>query len=234
MKTSEQVNELFTALAIAQGQIKPAIADKVGHFKNKYASLDSIWDACREALSKNGLALSQWPTVDSSQSLVILHQILTHKSGQFIEYDALCIPLEKTTAQGVGIAITYGRRYMIAAAIGVTADEDDDAQSIEQKQPKSSPIPEEDNRPWQQKQPAKGMFFKRAKDDLGLDVIDAADRLKAAGYTNGYDPHAAPDMWQALRESLLAQPIDDIEAEEVAQMLIDGGLEDAQGPDYSE
>ena len=47
-------DKLFAALAIAQGQIQAAVADKENtHFNFKYADLDACWDACRKPLSDN-------------------------------------------------------------------------------------------------------------------------------------------------------------------------------------
>jgi hypothetical protein len=64
---------------------------------------------------------------------------------------------------------------------------------------------------WQKLNPTKKEFFNAAKSDLGLDVITAASMLKEAGFTNGYDPEAAPDMWAALLngpmpETMAVQP----------------------------
>ena len=57
---SETIGKLAEALAKAQARIKPAAKDKRNpHFKSEYADLASVWNACREALSANGLALVQ-------------------------------------------------------------------------------------------------------------------------------------------------------------------------------
>jgi len=59
---SEQINELATALAKAQGKITGALKDSANPFyKSRYADLASVWDACRAALSENGLAVVQFP-----------------------------------------------------------------------------------------------------------------------------------------------------------------------------
>lgn len=60
--------------------------------------------------------------------------------------------------------------------------------------------------------PSKGEFFKKAS-DAGFDPIEAARILRAAGFTNGYDPAQAPEMWQAVvaeyEKLQAAQPAND-------------------------
>jgi hypothetical protein len=123
MNTSENINELSTALAKAQAKITNAAKDSVNpHLKSSYADLASIWNACREPLSENGLAVIQSPElVDGG---VILTTRLMHSSGQWVQGN-LKIPVNKNDAQGVGSAISYGRRYALAAMVGVTAGDDD-------------------------------------------------------------------------------------------------------------
>lgn len=140
MTTSEQVNELATALAKAQGQIKGAIKDAENpHFRSKYADLASVWDACREALSKNGLSIIQAPrgVVSEVGWTVEVETRLLHSSGQWMG-DTITVPVGKPDAQGVGSALTYARRYALASFVGV-APEDDDGNAAVQG-PKARPV----------------------------------------------------------------------------------------------
>lgn len=129
MRQSEQIHELAAALAKAQGQIEGARKDSANpFFKSHYADLTSVWDACREALSANGLSVLQSPRLLAAgeQWLVEVETVLMHASGQFIA-DVLAVPLLKLDAQAIGSATTYARRYALAAFAGV-APEDDDAE----------------------------------------------------------------------------------------------------------
>lgn len=122
---SENINELACALSKAQGELMPAIKDsKNPFFKSNYADLSSVWTSCKEALSKNGLAIIQ--TMDMKDGQNVLITTLAHSSGQWMRS---CLPIlnEKGNAQGMGSAITYMRRYALSAIVGVTCDEDDDA-----------------------------------------------------------------------------------------------------------
>jgi len=59
-KCSSDISALASALAKAQGTMKGAIKDSYNlFFKSHYADLASNWDACRVALSENGLSVIQ-------------------------------------------------------------------------------------------------------------------------------------------------------------------------------
>lgn len=203
---SESVANLAAALSIAQGQIKTAPRDQTadtGKFKYSYATLDSIWDACRKPLSDNGLSVIQLPyTTDNG---FCLETILAHSSGEWMS-STISLPIEAgrmSALQAMGSAITYARRYALGAMVGVTVGEDDDGQSASisaRDQNRGRPVMAE-NVPWQADSPAKGVFFKRACDTFGLNVQDVVDELKAAGFTNGYKPELAAEMWQALEKA---------------------------------
>lgn len=131
---SETIGKLAESLAKAQGEIKSAVKGKENpFFKSSYADLPAIMEACREPLSKNGIAVIQ--SVDfmdrSAENLPLLSFIetkLLHSSGEWLSGRYLVRP-EKENPQGVGSAITYARRYALAAMIGVVAEnEDDDAE----------------------------------------------------------------------------------------------------------
>jgi len=129
MRTSEQCNEIFKAMAIAQGEMNPAIKDSTNpHFKSSYADLHSVWNSIRTPLSKNGISVFQ--DVVTTQLGVSVTTILGHSSGQFMEFGPLEIPLTKRDAHGVGSGISYAKRYALCAILGVSsADEDDDGNS---------------------------------------------------------------------------------------------------------
>lgn len=134
MKHSESLENIATALAVAQGKMKPAHMDSVNPFlKNKYASLNSIMDACRDVLAESGLAVLQMPTTpDGHPGTVGLTTRLIHISGEYVE-DTFYLPMNdekgKSTAQVAGSIITYLRRYALAAMLGIVADEDTDGNS---------------------------------------------------------------------------------------------------------
>jgi len=118
------MKELAVAMAKAQAQVKTALKERTnGGFKSKYADLTSIWDACREALTKNGLSVIQ--RTDFEGSTIWLETMLLHTSGEHVCSRYPLRPV-KEDPQGFGSALTYARRYCLAAMVGVVADEDDD------------------------------------------------------------------------------------------------------------
>ena len=130
---SDELQELATALALAQAEIEGATrASENPHFRHKYADLASTWDACREALTKHGLSVAQFPrfaALTEESWVVELEYWLLHKSGQYLA-DTLVIPVTQLNAQGVGSAITYARRYSLAAIAGVAPEDDDGEAAI--------------------------------------------------------------------------------------------------------
>jgi hypothetical protein len=122
---SDSVKEIAAALAKVQGSIKPALKDANNpFFKSRYADLASVWDSCREPLSTNKLAVTQLPA-ESEAGRVALTTMLIHGSGEWIA-STCSIKLAKDDPQAAGSALTYLRRYMLSAIVGIVADDDDD------------------------------------------------------------------------------------------------------------
>jgi hypothetical protein len=126
MNQSESIVNLAKALSIVQGKLTHAVKDSANpFFKSKYADLESVWDSCRSLLSENGLAVMQFPgtysDLDKSMSLTTM---LTHSSGEYISQE-MSVPVTKADAQGAGSALTYMRRYALAAVVGVVQADDD-------------------------------------------------------------------------------------------------------------
>ena len=123
MKMSDSITNLATALAKAQSEIRPAIFDSTNpHFRSKYASLTAVMEACRDALSKNQIAVVQGAAV--VDGAVAVTTLLLHASGEYIS-DELTMPFSQATPQQIGSSLSYCRRYSLASLVGITADDDD-------------------------------------------------------------------------------------------------------------
>lgn len=135
MNRSETVKELAAALCKAQATMLGAARAKEAAITNtrsyKYADLASVWDACREPLTANGLSVIQ--AARSIQAGVEIETLLLHSSGEWIS-ETLAIPVQRGDAQGFGSALTYCRRYGLMAMIGI-APEDDDAEAAVNAKP---------------------------------------------------------------------------------------------------
>ena len=124
--SSESIIELAKALSKCQGAMKSVPKNATNPFyKTRYADLDAIWEMCRKPLTENGLSIVQ-TTVEINDHLY-LDTMLLHASGEYLRTQ---LPLYPTglDPQSVGSAITYARRYSMSAMLGVSADEDDDAE----------------------------------------------------------------------------------------------------------
>jgi hypothetical protein len=116
---SAEIKELATALAKAQADIKPAVKSSDNpFFKSKYADLAAVVEACKDALSKNGFSY-----VQSIQGDTLVTTLL-HSSGQWMRSVAAIKPV-KSDPQSFGSAVTYMRRYSLAAIVGVCTEDDD-------------------------------------------------------------------------------------------------------------
>lgn len=144
MEHSETLGHLAAALVKAQAAMPKAQENATNPFlRNKYADLDSVWEAARGPLAANGLSVAQFPT--SAPDAIGLTTILLHESGEWIS-DTIYLPVVdekgKSLAQVAGSIISYLRRYGISAVLGITTGEDDDGNAgRDPRQPQRQPAP---------------------------------------------------------------------------------------------
>jgi hypothetical protein len=133
---SPTIGKLALALAKAQGTFTfakkeseaPVFESKerggrpVG--KRTYADLAAVLEAVRKGLSENELAIIQTPFPQSNGG-VLLRTTLAHSSGEWMASE-ISLPADRMGAiQGWGSALTYARRYALAAMVGIAQDDDD-------------------------------------------------------------------------------------------------------------
>jgi hypothetical protein len=128
VQKSEQINELAAAMAKAQAQLENAAKSSNNpHFKSKYADLAEILNTVRPAFSANGLSVTQCPSFEAG--IASVETVLMHSSGQWMS-SVISAPVGKQDAQGVGSAITYCRRYSLAAIAGIAQEDDDGSSAV--------------------------------------------------------------------------------------------------------
>lgn len=137
---SASVQQVCTALAIAQGQFKTPKKTKEAtvkgttdtgrsyEYKFKYAPLEEIVESVKEGLAANGLARQQYLASRGDQT--VLRTIIWHCSGEWIASDYPIYPA-KAGAQGFASGVTYARRYGLSLALGLAPEDDDDANLAE-------------------------------------------------------------------------------------------------------
>lgn len=124
MQHSESMKAIAPALLAAQKATEFAKKDATNpHFKNKYADLPAVIEAVKPALNAAGIVYIQTAS-PSDDNRLHLTTMLMHESGEWIS-DTLVMPLPKQDPQGYGSAMTYARRYALAAITGVYQDDDD-------------------------------------------------------------------------------------------------------------
>lgn len=136
---SDQLGDMAKALAKAQAELQDAKKDATNpHFKNRYATLASVRAAVTPTLAKNGLAVMQSFEPHGDAGVCVVTWLL-HESGQWLR-SRLYLPVSKKDAQGFGSAISYGRRYSLAAITGISADDDDDGEAaVGKRVPQAAP-----------------------------------------------------------------------------------------------
>jgi hypothetical protein len=131
--TTTKKKTLVEALAAFQADLPEIGLDKENpHFRSKFASLANISKIVLPKLAEHGFAFSVGSFVDNGVLIVDAHLIYedgTSRSAQF--------PVTETNPQKVGSAVTYYRRYALAALTGIVADEDDDGNAASAPAPKA-------------------------------------------------------------------------------------------------
>lgn len=191
MQKSDQINELAAALAKAQGEIENASKNAANpHFKSKYADLAEVINTVRPVFAKHDLSVTQFPSF--ADGLASVETVLMHSSGQWMSGTASA-GVTKMDAQGVGSAITYLRRYSLAAVAGIAQEDDDANAAVGGRPQKSHPGMPSDRAARQDMQPkdAKPISYDEALmalDCVGnhADLAKLQERIEASwkDYTN--------------------------------------------------
>lgn len=105
-------------------------------FKTRYADLSEVVEATVPALNGAGIGVIQVPGFDGD--LVSVTTIFLHDSGASLT-GVLKLKPSKLDPQGVGSAITYGRRYSLLAMTGAAPEDDDGNASSGPRQDRREP-----------------------------------------------------------------------------------------------
>tara|TARA_R110000782_G_scaffold99147_6_gene184761 strand:+ start:1204 stop:1857 length:654 start_codon:yes stop_codon:yes gene_type:complete len=116
-------NNIANAL-IAFHQTNPhAFEDKKNpHFKNKYASLESVIKTVRTA-SQFGLTFTQ--EMDFEGEVSFVRTVMMHSSGEMRISRTKIVSKDPNDPQKQGSAISYAKRYGLQSIFGLPSDDDD-------------------------------------------------------------------------------------------------------------
>jgi hypothetical protein len=144
MEKSTSIKNIAKALILFHIKVDKIPKDATNpFFKSKYATLSNILDAITIPLDECGLTFAQFPTGENGLCTIIMHV----ESGEYLQAEYF-MHLSKTDPQAVGSAITYQRRYALAAILGLNIDEDDDDGNKASEPAKANNAQVTDNKPW--------------------------------------------------------------------------------------
>ena len=123
--SSNSTDTFVYSLAKAKSEMGHAKFDKSGHH-GKYASLSSVIEAAKP-LANHGIAFIQ-QSREVEQGVGI--ETVLFGFGREVYTGVVTIPVTTKNAHSVGAAMTYARRYSLSMALGIAADEDDDAEQL--------------------------------------------------------------------------------------------------------
>lgn len=95
-------------------------------YNYKYADLNACHEVLDPHLESLGLLWITQPTSESDGGVGVDYFLIDVESGDRIQ-GSLILPLKAADPQGAGSAITYARRYALAA-VGLFTEEDDDGE----------------------------------------------------------------------------------------------------------
>jgi ERF superfamily len=154
-RSSETIGNISGALAKAQAELTNPEKSLIGILRSpfpreadrtfRYAPLSSGLEIIRKSLGRHEIATIQSTDIDKEAGLLRLTTILAHSSGEWISSEWPVCPLsDAASAQRMGTALTYARRYALFALVGIAGEDDLDAPDLDgsvspaEEQPRSS------------------------------------------------------------------------------------------------
>jgi hypothetical protein len=140
-RSSETIGNISDALAKAQIELtnpeKSLVATIRSPFPRepdrsfRYAPLSSGLDIVRKTLGRHEIAAIQSTSIDGQAGLLCLTTVLAHSSGEWISSEwPVCRISDIGSAQRMGAALTYARRYGLFTLVGIAGEDDLDAPDL--------------------------------------------------------------------------------------------------------
>lgn len=130
--------KLYSALIKARAEMQNPTKDKSG-YGYKYADLAQLTHICVPILAKFDLGIIQ-PISYEGDRIVIETRVIHGESGECISEKCSWPRMQgkgMNEVQAMGSVITYGRRYALAAMLGIAQEDEDAAELRSAKQPKA-------------------------------------------------------------------------------------------------
>ena len=199
-RSSECIGTIAAALAKAQAELtnpeKSLVATIRSPFPGlgdrtfRYAPLSSGLDIVRKGLGRNEIATIQTTAIDKDAGLLRLTTVLAHSSGEWISSEwPVCPIADIASAQRMGAALTYARRYALFTLVGIAGEDDLDAPDLDASKTEVVEPPRSEHR---SQSTGNAAVAARARDGAKL-------RVPSGG------PVLTSDQSAILRERLLGQ-----------------------------
>src|SRR2546430_4500367 len=195
--SSESIGTIAAALAKAQAELtnpeKSLVATirspfpREGDRTFRYAPLSSGLDIVRKSLGQHEIAIIQATAIDQGGGLLRLTTVLAHSSGEWISSEwPVCPITDVASAQRMGAALTYARRYALFTLVGIAGEDDLDAPDLSTVPKAEVELPRAD-------------YQTQSDGHSGLANRPPRDSAASAR------PVLAPDESATLRERLIAE-----------------------------
>ena len=140
-RSSDTIGNISGALAKAQVELtnpeKSLLATIRSPFPReadrsfRYAPLSSGLDIVRKTLGRHEIAAIQSTSIDNETGLLRLTTVLAHSSGEWVSSEwPVCRISDIGSAQRMGAALTYARRYGLFTLVGIAGEDDLDAPDL--------------------------------------------------------------------------------------------------------
>lgn len=204
---------LMCARLKAQAEVmKGAFKNRLNPFaKSNYATLESVLEAVAEPFTSAGIVLTQWAgemVGDKTQTLRVYTRLEHAESSEYMQI-SMMIPIVKADAQGIGSAMTYGRRYGLKSAVAIPEVDDDGAAASGQ---------DSEVRP---KRVSAHQAKKDGKGELANEIIAEirgainVEMLSHIGEARRDDVEEMPDGWRTLIRDEYSVKLDELKARQV-------------------
>jgi hypothetical protein len=140
-RSSDTIATIAAALAKAQMELinpeKSLVATVRSPFPReadrtfRYAPLSTGLEIVRKSLGRHEIAMIQSTDIDKEAGLLRLTTILAHSSGEWVCSEwPVCQISDIASAQRMGAALTYARRYALFTLVGIAGEDDLDAPDL--------------------------------------------------------------------------------------------------------
>src|SRR2546425_9498048 len=134
-RSSDTIATIAAALAKAQVELTNPEKSLVGTIRSpfpreadrtfRYAPLSSGLDIVRKSLGRHEIATIQSTDIDREAGFLRLTTVLAHSSGEWISSEwPVCQITDVASAQRMGAALTYARRYALFTLVGIAGEDD--------------------------------------------------------------------------------------------------------------